>query len=382
MSERAPARKGADAREAAPNGDAGAVGHVRRGLRAAWTRLRGGELSPLRAATSVAIGLAIGVTPLYGLHLWLVLLVCVPLRLDAPVAYLAANISLPFVSPFLLLAEVEIGAFLRTGHGAALGDLALRSDRAATLSRMALEVALGTALFAPAVAGLGFALTYAFVARRRRPRPPLDLAIDRVAARFAAGRRATYYYVRSKLTSDPVATSIAALGPLGDVVDAGCGRGQLALLLLEAGCAERVVGFDWDDAKVDSARGAAAGLPATFAAGDLRTHPIDACDTLLFVDVLHYLDDAEQDALLERAAAVARRRVVIRELDPDRGLRSAITRAQERLTTSARYNRGERVRPRSIDALAAPLRDLGFRVRVEPCWGKTPFSNVLVIAER
>jgi uncharacterized protein (DUF2062 family) len=84
--------------------------------REAWARLRGGELTPWRAALSVGVGLAVGVTPLYGLHLPIVVAICVPLRLDAPLAYLAANISLPFIAPFLSLAEIEIGAWLRTRH--------------------------------------------------------------------------------------------------------------------------------------------------------------------------------------------------------------------------------------------------------------------------
>ena len=36
------------------------------------------------------MGLLIGATPLYGLHLILVMAVCVPLKLDVPLSYLAA----------------------------------------------------------------------------------------------------------------------------------------------------------------------------------------------------------------------------------------------------------------------------------------------------
>lgn len=90
-------------------------GRVRPALRQAWARLRGGELTPKRAALSVAIGIAIGLVPVYGAHWAIVLAVCVPLKLDAPIAYLAANISNPFFAPFLLLAEVQIGSRLVTG---------------------------------------------------------------------------------------------------------------------------------------------------------------------------------------------------------------------------------------------------------------------------
>jgi len=77
--------------------------------------LRGGELTPGRAAASVAIGIAVGVTPLWGVHWALVLAICLPLRLDAGVAYLASNVSLPFFAPFITFAEIAVGARVLRG---------------------------------------------------------------------------------------------------------------------------------------------------------------------------------------------------------------------------------------------------------------------------
>jgi SAM-dependent methyltransferase len=215
----------------------------------------------------------------------------------------------------------------------------------------------------------------------------LDPAIvAKVAARYA--RTASRFYVRGKCGSDPIVAQVIALaeraGGLGEVVDVGCGRGQLGLLLLELGLASRVEGFDWDAPKIEeaSAAGGDFGDRARFRRGDTRTEPIAPCDTALLVDVLHYLTDAEQDALVDRAAASARRHVVIRELDPDRGWRSAVTRAQEAVTTLLRYNVGARVAPRPIGAIVERLQSAGFEVRVEPSWGGTPFSNVAVVGER
>src|SRR5207237_691202 len=130
------------------------------------------------------------------------------------------------------------------------------------------------------------------------------------------------------LASDPVAARIAAMALLGEVVDVGCGRGQLVALLLVTRSAIRAVGIDWDEAKLRDARAAMAGLEATFVRGDARTCDVPAADTVLLVDVLHYMTDDEQDALLDRAARAARSRVIVRELDPERGWRSAVTRAQ------------------------------------------------------
>ncbi len=351
-----------------------------------WKRLRGGELTPWRAAGSVAVGLAIGVTPLYGLHIWIVVGVCLLLQLDAAVAYLAANVSIPPMIPFLLLAEVEIGSWVRKGH--TLG-LSAQEAKARALGELVREVVVGTAIFAPlvGVAGGIIAFSVASAAARKRPATALEGAIERVAARYARGRRATYGYVRGKLGSDPVAARIAEMVDLGEVLDVGCGRGQLAVLLLEAKKVTRVRGVDWDAKKVGDAAQAASGLAATFERGDAREALAaqgaeKSVDTVLFVDVLHYLTDEEQDVLVARAGEAARRRVIIRELDPDRGWRSAVTRMQERVTTSLGYNRGARVNVRPIDRLTAPLRARGFEVQVEPCWGAMPFANVLVVAER
>ncbi len=113
------------------------------------------------------VGLLIGATPLYGLHLVLVVAVCLPLRLDAPVAYLAANISNPFIAPFLSFAEIETGSFLRTGHGAEVSIAALRANGIGPYVR---DVIVGTLAFAPALATVGGALTWASVTVVRRLR--------------------------------------------------------------------------------------------------------------------------------------------------------------------------------------------------------------------
>lgn len=83
-----------------------------------WVRLRGGALTPRRAAASAALGAFIGCVPVFGLHLPLCVGLCLPLRLDAPVAYLFANVSNPLVAPWLVFAEVQVGAYLLSGQPA------------------------------------------------------------------------------------------------------------------------------------------------------------------------------------------------------------------------------------------------------------------------
>ena len=139
-------------------------------LRDAWRRLRGGELTPGRAAASVAVGIAIGVLPLWGVHWLLVLAICLPLRLDATVAYLAANVSLPVFAPFITFAEVAVGVRILTGAWPTLTREDVRNIAPGTLVA---ELAVGSLVVAAAGAIVGGAGAYGLTAlvrgiRRRR----------------------------------------------------------------------------------------------------------------------------------------------------------------------------------------------------------------------
>jgi SAM-dependent methyltransferase len=212
-------------------------------------------------------------------------------------------------------------------------------------------------------------------------------AITRTAERYArAGKsRSTYHYVRGKLRGDPSTLAVARLAPLGDVLDLGCGRGQLAVLLLESRAATTVRGCDWDDEKVAIANRAASGLSGEFAKGDVRTADAAAADTVLLIDVLHYFDRDTQDALLIRAAGFVKPggRLVLRDADTGRGWRSMMTRIEEGFFTAIKFNRGERVLFRDVTRELVPLLETqGMSCSVVPCWGTTPFSNVLLLATR
>ncbi len=225
----------------------------------------------------------------------------------------------------------------------------------------------------------------------------LEAAIERTAARFARAStaRASAGYVASKLRRDPAVAAIAGRAPLGDVIDIGCGRGQLAVLLLESGAASRVLGLDHDAEKVALATRAAEGLSATFRVGDARAGDARAgdaragdegeADTVLLVDVLHYMPPDDQDALLRLAASLVRPggRVLVREATTGMGLRTALTRAAEHVGVALRVNRGQVLAFRDVARELVPvLEGAGLRCAVEPCWAGTPLANVLLEARR
>jgi len=345
-------------------------------FRLLWERVRGGELSPMRAAASVGIGLFVGCLPLYGLHLPLCLALCVPLRLDAVLAYLCANISNPFVAPFLLTLEVEVGSLLLTGQHAGFD---VERARLTGVAGFALQAALGSLLVGAVLATCGAALAGSLVTRRRARREPgLAAAAKRTVGRYRGAARADRMYVAAKLASDPIAGELARLGWLGDVFDAGSGRGQLGLLLVELGAVRSVFGIDWDERKVEVARRAARDA-ARFEAGDLRNAELTAADTVLLFDVLHYLPAADQDRILGRLAACLRPggRLVLRDVDgAERG--SWLGRAAERVAGALGYNRAARMHFRSAVALQEKLGELG--LRCESITRQPTLGNVLIVA--
>jgi SAM-dependent methyltransferase len=284
-------------------------------------------------------------------------------------------------------------------------------SRASALARLG-DLALGAPVFGLGLAILGGAFTFAAlsIGQRLRPgkapepyrlppdAPPWVQAVERVAQRYAhkdgatARERSHFHYVRTKLLGDPVARLVAnvegeAPGVLGEVLDIGTGRGQLPILLVELGRATRARGVDWDVAKVEHGQRAIAAdppLPIHLDRGDARTAAFEPADTVLLIDLLHYFTLEEQDEILQRAADAVRPggRILVREADTERGLRSTITLLEERLFTGLKWNLGARVRFRPARDIAARLEATGLTCDVRPAWGKTPFSNVLVVGRR
>ena len=362
---------------------------ARRALARIWRRLRGTRQSPGRVALAVGLGLFIGCLPLYGLHFLLCCLVCLPFGLDLLLCYLVANISNPFVAPFLVTLEVELGSLVTTGHHAAF---TLARARQTGVLGFLWQAGVGSVFVGSGLGALGSAIAYA-VARKRSQHglhepdtegsdEAFDAALLRTVERYRDAPIADRLYVAAKLRSDPLTRLLAGLaGDFGRVLDAGAGRGQFSLFLLELKRCSEVRGFDGDARKVAIAQ-RAAGSDARFDVHDLLERRTTAADTLLLADVLHYLPVAEQDEVLRRAAAcVPHGRILIRDLDAGSKPRSAVTRAFEWLAKVSGYNRGRAGRHyRPASELTAQLTSAGFSCEVLGASAGTPFGNVLIVA--
>jgi SAM-dependent methyltransferase len=240
-------------------------------------------------------------------------------------------------------------------------------------------------------------MTFAMLHPDRRLTPdPFALLSEAVAWRYRPAGRFAQGFVRGKLRHDPVYRYLFEAGlPRGDgaMLDLGCGRG-IALAVLAAAAAlgmsaeapttaPRRVGIERREAHAASAR-VALGDEAEILTGDVLAAPFPCARLILLVDVLLYLTAAQQDRLLERAAAalVTGGRLIIREADAAAGWRYRATVAAER---SSAWRRGEwcqRYHYRSRDDWLRCLGELGLNVTVRPMSAGTPFANILYLADR
>lgn len=222
----------------------------------------------------------------------------------------------------------------------------------------------------------------------------------RQAGRFA------WHFARGKLGHDPVFRGLVERGLIGEahrrVVDIGCGQGLFANLLASMGAMQSQSGrwpaawlqapvavdytgielMSRDVSRAEASVGRLRPVPR-FVCGDMRTAPLPACDLVVILDVLHYVDHAAQERLLGRVreALWPRGRLLLRVGDAANRRCFAISQWVDRTVTRVR---GHRVAPtwgRPLDEWTALLRRLGFSVRSIPMSKGTPFANVLLVAD-
>lgn len=215
-----------------------------------------------------------------------------------------------------------------------------------------------------------------------------EAALRRRIARRVGGFLGLRCYVLGKLATDPAyraTLEILRAHPLPlPVLDLGCGLGLLAFYLREHGFEQPITGIDTDAKKVARARRAAArhyrGL--TFETADAGVESLAPGRAIVLLDVLHYLDDAAQAALLGRLAGRIEEGgvVIIRNTPRDRSWRFALTYLEEIWVRASRWitSRGPINFPTS-DEIAAPFRARGWAEEIRPLWGATPFNSHLYV---
>lgn len=194
-----------------------------------------------------------------------------------------------------------------------------------------------------------------------------------------------YYYSLGKAALDPAYPAVAALfrGSSRPLLDLGCGMGLLTAYLRASGHAAHVIGIELDAEKVDVAREVLGEADAEFHPGDAFSFPPHQGDVVM-LDVIHYFDDAQQQALLVRIAeslapgGIAAIRFTLNE----RHWRFALTRAEEWFVHRSGWIPTTGHNFPTADEMTRPFTVAGCDVTLEPMWGCTPFNSYLLVARR
>jgi 2-polyprenyl-3-methyl-5-hydroxy-6-metoxy-1,4-benzoquinol methylase len=195
-------------------------------------------------------------------------------------------------------------------------------------------------------------------------------------------------YVATKVKTDPLYGAV--YDELRDsdlpLLDLGCGLGLLAFYLRERGLAFPIRGLDYDPRKIDSAEKVAAALShisLDFATHDARSGLPEHSGNVSILDILQFFTPAEQQTLLELAAArvAPGGKLVIRSGLRDRSWRFKITVFCDYFAKASFWMKAAPTHYPAADDFTRILSPHG-KVRVVPLWGKTPFNNHLIVLEK
>lgn len=351
-------------------------------------RTEGG--GPGRDAVAVGLGFFIGATPLYGFHLLLVLGVGWLLRLNRLKMYLAANVSNPLFAPFLILLEIQVGAWLRRG---ALHRLTVDAVRSTDPWTFGLDLLIGSL----AIGIVGGAAVAAATYATSRGRGPLDDVLMAAADRYLQGGIIAWEFARGKLRGDPIYRETLTGGLLASgasLADIGCGQGLTLAALAEARRRRRA--GEWPpgigappvfeslvgvELRPRIARLAEAALEedAVIRCGDAADVLVEPASAILLFDVLHMMSGAHQERLLRalRDRLLPGGAILVREADAAGGTAFRFVRAGNRLKALATGNWTQRFTFRSRDEWRRLFADAGFTSEIRDMGAGTPFANVL-----
>ncbi len=236
--------------------------------------------------------------------------------------------------------------------------------------------------------------------------------LDATTAPYRASGRFGWHFARGKLGRDPVFRYLverglfvppAQQGPVR-VLDIGSGQSLIASLVHQMRRLHATPRWptDWPAPPADElhytgielmpkdttrARAALAALPTApvLVNGNMCDVEYPASDLVVILDVLHYVDIAAQDRVLERVHACLRTgggRLLLRIGDQDSARGFAASQWVDRIVTNIRGHRAPPTWGRPLKDWIAKLESIGFVVHAVPKSEGTPFANVLLIGER
>jgi uncharacterized protein (DUF2062 family)/SAM-dependent methyltransferase len=345
-----------------------------------------------RESAAIGLGVFIGCSPFYGLHLAICILVGWLFRLNRLKLYLAANVSNPLMAPILILTELQAGAWIRRGE---MHGLTLVTARTIDPWVFGADVLIGSLVVGALLGGAAALATW--FSTKPDDDSGFSVLARRAADRYVGISMTAWEFARAKLRADPLYKTVLTGGLLpsgGTLVDVGTGQGLMLALLAEASEVsdsntwpadlpppprfERLVGIDTRPRVVSIAR-RALGDKATVLQGDAREHVPRLCRVGLFFDVLQMMTIADQERLLASVANALEPGgvILVREVDAAAGWRFVVVSAGNRAKALLSGNWSQTFHFRTAAGWTEMCERLGFRVTRFECSQGTPFANVL-----
>lgn len=342
-------------------------------------------LDPRRAAAAVFLGVFIAVVPIYGFQSLVAIGLATILKLNKPLTFGATFVNNPLLQPFLVITSIELGHYLLYGH--------LFTLPAAGITALMVKAQLSAWFVGSVILGAllgGTAATVAFlivslrsaerVGRRRTQRDTVRF----VKSLFEGCPGYDRGFVRWKLRLDKIFGILAMedLG-IGPAIDLGCGYGMALALAAFRQPGRSLIGCDLDRHRVDIAREALSPLKAELAVNDVRVFALPQAGLIMIIDVLQYLDSAEQLDLLKKCCSVLMPggKLIFRIHDRKRGITSKLSLGLDKIIF--RFG-GNNRRPTMLHPTEymRVLENAGMKVRSRHFLNKLPLAHVLFIAEK
>lgn len=339
------------------------------------------QLDPGRAAAAVFVGIFIGIVPIYGFQTLAALGVALLFRLNKPLTFASTFINNPFLQPLLVVSSLEAGFFLRTGR---FQPWKLAAFTGAHVKDELISWVVGSVVVGVIVGGVGAAITALVVHLNTPAARLLRERVRFVNKTFAGSASFDRGFVRWKLRLDRIFGVIAdeTLGS-GTVVDLGCGYGMALCFAAYSDGGRRLVGCDLNEHRIATAREALRNMNAEVSVADVRDFRLPTASLILILDVLQYLTEEEQLALLRRCCAALEPggKFIFRVHDCERGVWSAITMAFDRLLFFFGH---AGVQPLMLapERYQSALESAGMQVESRRFRNRLPLAHILFIVRR
>jgi uncharacterized protein (DUF2062 family)/energy-converting hydrogenase Eha subunit C len=334
---------------------------------------------------AVFIGVFVGVVPIYGLQSLIAIGLAAILRLNKPLTFGATFVNNPLLQPFLVITSIELGHYLLYGHlftppATGITALMIKDQLSAWFVG---SVVLGALLGGTAASVVFLIVSLRSEERVRRRRAQRDSARF-IKSLFEKCPGFDRGFVRWKLRLDKI-FGILAMEDLGrgPAIDLGCGYGMALALAAFQQPGRHLIGCDLDKHRVGIAREALSPLKAELAVYDVRAFALRPAGLIMIIDVLQYLDSAEQQDLLKKCCSMLMPggKLIFRIHDRNRKISSKLSLVLDKIIfrLSGINKRPTMLYPAEYTGV---LQTAGMKVKSQHFLNKLPLAHVLFIAEK